>query len=202
MAKKKTKRKTNVQKVQKTKSIDINVYVEKYFWLIIPFLTIVYFISSRYSQGFYQDDEIAQYINMLKFWTDPSVILGNNPKPGYKIFMVLPALFSYDTVLIVNSLIASLTVYFTYLMIKAYKVSYAFFGAVLLDFQTLFFDLSFRFYYEIFPALCIFHFLILHKKEMFFWSALVIGYVFTVSKEMAIVIIVVSLFCISNKHYT
>ena len=202
MAKKKTNRKTNVAKVQKSKSIDINVYVDKYFWLIIPILTIIYFVSSRYSQGFYQDDEIAQYINMLKFWSDPAVILGNNPKPGYKIFMVLPALFSYDTVLIVNSLIASLTVYFTYVMIKAYNINYAFFGAVLLAFQPLFFDLSFRSYSEIFTALCIVIFLILYKKEMFFWSALVIGYVFTVRQEIALVIIVLAILFIRNKHYT
>ena len=102
---------------------------------------------------------------MIKFWIDPGVILGNNPKPGYKIFMVIPALFGYQGVLIVNSLIASLAVYFTYLLIKAYKIKYAFFGALLMAFQPLFFDLSFRSYSEIFTALCIAIALILFSKE-------------------------------------
>ncbi|MCX6164753.1 MAG: hypothetical protein NTU73_07850 [Ignavibacteriae bacterium] len=145
--------------VKNVKTID--EYIGKYFWVVIPVLAVIYYISSRYSQGFYQDDEISQYLNMLQFWRDPSVILGNNPKPGYKIFMVIPALFGYDVVLFVNSLFASLAVYFTYKLLKIYNVNYAFFGALLLATQPLFFDLSFRSYSEIFTALVIVIFLII-----------------------------------------
>jgi hypothetical protein len=72
---------------------------------------------------FYHDAEIAQFLYMIDFWKNPSLILGNNPKPGYKIFMVLPALLGYEPVLFVNSLIAGLTVYFTYRLLKVYEVS-------------------------------------------------------------------------------
>lgn len=122
----------------KSKSADLDAIVDKYFWLVIPIFAVIYFISSKYSTGFYQDDEIGQYINMIQFWTDPFAILGNSPKPGYKIFMVLPSLFGYDTVLAFNSIIASLTVYFTYILLKVYKIKYAFFGALLLSVQPLF----------------------------------------------------------------
>ena len=66
----------------------IDDLVSKYFWLVIPVLTILYFVYKNVSVGFYQDDEIAQYINMINFWHDPAVILGNFAKPGYKIFLV------------------------------------------------------------------------------------------------------------------
>jgi hypothetical protein len=198
VAKKKTNRKN---KVQKSKSVDINIYIEKYFWLVIPILTIVYFISSKYSIGFYQDDEIGQYNQMIKFWIDPGVILGNNPKPGYKIFMVVPALFGYPAVLIVNSLIASLAVYFTYLLIKIYKIKYAFFGALLMAFQPLFFDLSFRSYSEIFTALCFAISLILFHKEKFFLSSLVIGFIYTIRQEVALLILILIIIFIRRKNY-
>ena len=198
MAKKKTNQKP---KVQKSKTIDVNVYVEKYFWLAIPILTIVYYISSKYSIGFYQDDEIGQYNQMIKFWIDPGVILGNNPKPGYKIFMVVPALFGYQGVLIVNSLIASLAVYFTYVLIKTYQIKYAFFGALLMAFQPLFFDLSFRSYSEIFTALCFAVSLILYHKEKFFLSSLVIGFIYTIRQEVALLILILIIIFIRRKNY-
>ncbi len=80
----------NKQKQSKINKVIISNVIDeklgKYFWIVIPILTVIYFISSRYSVGFYQDDEISQYINMIDFWANPSVILGNAPKPGWKIF--------------------------------------------------------------------------------------------------------------------
>jgi hypothetical protein len=195
--------KTAAKKVQpvvkNVKTID--EYIGKYFWVVIPVLAIIYYISSRYSQGFYQDDEISQYLNMLQFWRDPSVILGNNPKPGYKIFMVIPALFGYDVVLFVNSLFASLAVYFTYKLLKIYNVNYAFFGALLLASQPLFFDLSFRSYSEIFTALVVVIFLILYKKEYYLIAALVCGYIFTIRQEIAIFGLILGIIFFKEKRF-
>ena len=175
--------------------------IEKYFWFVIPVFTLIYYISSKYSLGFYQDDEIAQYLNMIEFWTNPSVILGNNPKPGWKIFTVIPALISYDAVLIFNSFIASLTVYFTYRLIKLYEIPYAFFGALLLGIQPLFFDLSFRSYSEIFTALLIVFFLILYKKEQYIFSSVILGYIYTVRQEIAVFIVIFAVILIINKKF-
>ena len=60
----------------------IDARIDKYFWVVIPILTLVYFWISNISQGFYQDDEIAQFLNAIKFKVDAFSILGNNPKPG------------------------------------------------------------------------------------------------------------------------
>jgi hypothetical protein len=190
----------NVPSAQKN-VFDIENAVSKYFWLVIPVLAIVYYISSKYSQGFYQDDEISQYINMIDFWSNPSAILGNNPKPGYKIFMVIPALFGYQPVLFVNSVIASLTVFFTYKMLKVYNVNYAFFGALLLATQPLYFDLSFRSYSEIFTSLVIVIFLILYKKEYFLIAALIAGYIFTIRQEIAIFCIILGIIFLKKKRW-
>ena len=172
---------------------DFEKKYSRYFWLIIPVLAILYYSYRKISMGFYQDDEVAQYINMIQFWQDPWVILGNGPKPGYKIFMVIPALISYDAVLITNSLIAAAAVYLTYLMIRAYNVSYAIVGALLLASQPLFVDLSFRSYSEIFTALCLVSFLLLYKKEKFLFAALLLGYIYTVRQEIALLIIIIGI---------
>ena len=189
-----------IPKKPETKN-EIIPYIEKYFWVVIPLFTVIYFLSSRYSQGFYQDDEIAQFLNMIDFWKNPSLILGNNPKPGYKIFMVLPALLGYEPVLFVNSLIAGLTVYFTYRLLKVYEVSYAFFGALLLAVQPLFFDLSFRSYSEIFTSLAVILFLISYKKEKYILSGLILGYIFTIRQEIAILCLIVGVMFLFKKEY-
>jgi hypothetical protein len=202
----KIKKKTSAQQksihLKDVQSLDKNELLDKFFWLIIPVMTVIYFISSKYSVGFYQDDEVGQYINMVQFWGDPFIILGNYPKPGYKIFTVIPALFGYNTVLIFNSLIAAVTVYMTYVLIKVYNIRYAFFGAVLLAFQPLFFDLSFRSYAEIFTALCMVIFLILFRKEKYFLSGLMLGYIFTIRQETALLILIMAVIFFRRKEWT
>ncbi len=173
----------------------------QYFWLLIPVLTILYYSYRNIAVGFYQDDEVAQYINMLQFWKDPWAILGNGPKPGYKIFTVIPALISYDAVLIFNSLIAASTVYLTYILLKSYKIGFAYIGALLLATQPLFVNLSFRSYSEIFTALLIVTFLIFYNKDKYFLSGLLLGYIFTVRQEIALLIIVIAFLFIRKKEY-
>ena len=173
----------------------------KYYLLIIPVLAVIYYSYRYIALGFYQDDEVAQYINMLNFWHDPWAILGNGPKPGYKIFMVIPAIFGYDYVLMLNSLIAAVTVYMTYYLLRTYKIPYAILGALLLAAQPMFVELSFRSYSEIFTSLLIVSFLILYKKEKFFFSALLCGYIFTVRQEIALLLLVMAVIFFRKKQY-
>jgi len=182
--------KSKEQKTVKKQEVPYEEYIDRYFWLVIPVFAIIYFWLSNISVGFYQDDEIAQYLNAVKFKVDVFSILGNNPKPGWKIFLVLPAMIDYKAVLIFNALVASLTVFFTFKLLKEYQIRYAYFGALLLAVQPLFFDLSFRTYSEIFTALLIVVFLILYKREYYLLSGLLIGYVFTIRQEIAVFIVV------------
>jgi len=196
----KTKNKS-VKKSSNNKSFDIDNAIDKYFFLIIPLLTVIYYLISKISLGFYQDDEIAQYINMVDFWNDPSAILGNNPKPGWKIFLVIPSLFGYNSVLIMNSLIASLAVFFTFKMLREYEVKYAFFGALLLATQPLFFDLSFRSYSEIFTAMLFALFFIAYRKEKYLLSSFILGYIFTVRQETVFLLLIYFIILLVKKEY-
>lgn len=182
-------------------TVNVDEIFGKYVWLLIPLLTFLYYLIKFYSEGFYQDDEIAQYLNMIQFWKDPSVILGNNPKPGYKILMVIPALISYDAVLLTNSLIAALTVFFTYKLLRIYEIKYAFAGTILLATQPLFVDLSFRSYSEIFTSLCIVIFLILYRKEKYFFAALLVGYIYTIRQEIAVFAVIFAVILLRKKKY-
>lgn len=173
--------------------------IDNYFWLVIPVLTLIYYWISNISIGFYQDDEIAQYLNAIKFNVDPFAILGNNPKPGWKIFLILPALLNYKAVLIFNSFVAALAVFFTFKVLKEYQLKYAFFGALLLALQPLFFDLSFRTYSEIFTALLVVIFLLLYKKEKFLISGLLMGYILTIRQELIIFAFILFILFIYNK---
>ena len=187
--------------VVKSTSPDLDLVIHKYFWLVIPLFAFIYYMSSKYSTGFYQDDEIGHFVNMLDFWTDPSVILGNWPKPGYKLFMVVPSLLGLQAVLIANALIASVTVYLTYVLLRTYKIKYAFFGGLMLAFQPLFFDLSFRSYAEIFTALLIVLMILFYKKEMYFLCGLACGYIFTVRQEIALIGIALAIIFFMRKNY-
>lgn len=204
-----SKKKTTVNSAKKQDSVlnipysqtTFEAKYSKYLWLIIPILTFLYYSYRKIAVGFYQDDEVAQYINMLQFWQDPFSILGNGPKPGYKIFMVVPALISYDAVLIINSLIASITVYLTYILLKVYKVNFAYLGALLLATQPMFVGLSFRSYSEIFTSLCLATFLILYKKDKFLLSGLILGYIFTIRQEIVLLILIIGVIFIRGKYY-
>ena len=50
---------TSGKKIQNSAGLDENPVIVKYFWLIIPVLTVIYYLSSKYSVGFYQDDEVG-----------------------------------------------------------------------------------------------------------------------------------------------
>lgn len=183
------------------KTSDLDVLLEKYFWLIIPILAVIYYMVSRSSTGFYQDDEMGHYLNMRDFWTHPGAILGNWPKTGYKLVMVLPSLLGYQGVLFFNSLIASATAYMTYIVLREYKIKYAFFGALILALQPLYFDLSFRSYAEIFSGLLFLLTVYLYKKDKLFLSGLVLGYIFTVRQEVAVVGLILAVMFAMRKNY-
>ncbi|MBS1492438.1 MAG: hypothetical protein JST55_02945 [Bacteroidetes bacterium] len=196
--------KTSTQKVSsktETKAPDLDKIFEKYFWLIIPILAVIYFIVSKSSTGFYQDDEMGHYLNMRDFWTHPGAILGNWPKTGYKLVMVIPSLMGYQGVLFFNSLIASVTVFMTYVLLKEYKIKYAFFGALLLALQPLYFDLSFRSYAEIFSGLLLIFVIYFYKKDKLFLSGLILGYLFTVRQEVALLGLILAVMFVMRKNY-
>jgi len=181
---------------------DIDTYIDKYIWAIIPVLAIIYFVFSKYSTGFYSDDELGHFVNMNDFWRDPGLIIGNWSKPGWKIFMVVPSLLGYDAVIFFNALISSTTVYVSILFAKKLNLKNTSLLIFLLGFQPIFFQLSFRSYAEIFTGLILILTCYLYLIEKYNFSMLLLGYLFLLRQETAVIIIlVVAYLVISKKKY-
>src|SRR5512141_2429278 len=126
---------------------------ERQLWLLTAATAAVYAIYSLFSDGFYQHDEIAHYLNMVDFWGDPKAILGNWAKPGFKLLYVLPALGGHVPVLLLNCAISALACYVAYKTAQKLGSAYPLFAFLLLAFQPMWLQLSFRTYSEPISAL-------------------------------------------------
>ncbi|MBZ0204392.1 MAG: hypothetical protein K8I03_15365 [Ignavibacteria bacterium] len=186
---------------QKAIVYNVDKDYSKYYWLIVPLLVIIYYIYSRYSNGFYQDDEVAHFINMRDFWTDPFIIMSNWGKPGWKIFMVLPSLLGYDFVVIFNSIITAVTAYFTILLAKELKLKNSILAGILFAFQPHLLQLAFRSYAEIFTGLLLVLTLYFYFKDKLILSALMCGLAFTVRQESALLCLILAIFMAMRKKY-
>lgn len=186
---------------QRAIAYDLDRDYSKYYWLIIPLLVLIYYIYSRYSNGFYQDDEVAHFINMRDFWSDPFIIMSNWGKPGWKIFMVLPSLLGYDFVVIFNSIITAATAYFTVLLAKELKLKNSILAGVLFAFQPHLLQLAFRSYAEVFTGLLLVLTLYFYFKDRLILSALMCGLAFTVRQESALLCLILAIFMVMKKKY-
>lgn len=110
---------------------------------------IGYVIFSIFSDGFYQHDEAAHFINMRTFWYNPNIILGNWAKPGYKLLMVIPSLGGTFAVVMVNSLFSAFTAFFAYKIAQILRFKNAGLAFFLMATQPMWLQLSFRNYSEI-----------------------------------------------------
>ncbi|MBR9978931.1 MAG: hypothetical protein KFH87_12670 [Bacteroidetes bacterium] len=164
-------------------------FADKYIWYLVPILVLLYYWFSQGSTGFYQDDEIGHYRNIRQFWGDPFSIMGNQPKPGWKILLVLPGLFGSVGVTLAHSLIAALTVVMTYKLGRAMNIRNSSLAALFLAAQPLYLQISFRSYSEITAALFIVLSLYFYYNERWLWAALASSYVFSIRQEFALVTI-------------
>ncbi|MCX7877904.1 MAG: hypothetical protein N2510_04585 [Ignavibacteria bacterium] len=173
----------------------------RYYWIIIPLLTLIYYIFSKYSTGFYQDDEVAHFINSRDFWQDPFIILSNWGKPGWKILIVLPSLLGYDFLQLFNSLISALTVYFTILLANNLGLKNSLAAGIFLGFQPHLLQLAFRSYAEIFTGLILVLSLLFYFRNKFTLSAIFCGLAFTIRQETALLCIILAIYMFLNKQF-
>ena len=168
-------------------TFNLDEFLDRYIWLLIPLLVILYYWFSTGSTGFYQDDEIGHYRNIRQFWGDPFSIMGNQPKPGWKILLVVPGLFGFTGVALMHCLIAALTVAMTYKLGRAMNMKNASVGALFLAAQPLFLQISFRSYSEITAALFLVLSLYFYYREQWIWAAITSSYIFSIRQEFALV---------------
>jgi hypothetical protein len=171
---------------QKTNTnIQIDNYLSNTTLLILTFvLSLVYFGFSRFSDGFYMHDEIANFNGMQNFWGNPMSILGANSKTGYKLFFVLPALGGYSVLQLFNSFLAGFTVFFSYKILQQLKSKYSLIIFFLLGIQPLWFMLSFRSYAEILVAFLLVLATFQHFNKKYVFAALILSYVAFTRQEL------------------
>ena len=103
----------------------------------------IYYLYSGRSEGFYQHDEAAHFLNMLDFWRQPSLILDNWAKPGYKIIFVLPALLGHRAAIMLQCVIAASACYLSARLADILGSPRPALSFLLLAFQPLWLQLSF-----------------------------------------------------------
>lgn len=169
--------------------------------LLTLVLAGLYFLYSTRSKGFYQQDEANHYLSMLRFWYDPTAIMGNWAKPGYKIFYVLTALLGQKAVILQNCLFAAFSCFFAFLSARNLKASNPWLAFLLLATQPLWIALSFRNYSE-FPAA---FFLILafyfYTQERYWATALLTGVVCTIRQEFYPIAAVLGVWLLWQRHW-
>jgi hypothetical protein len=152
--------------------------------LIFTLLTAVaYFTYYLKAPGFYQQDEAGHFISMLNFWYDPSVIMGNWAKPGYKLMYVLTALGGKDLVAFQNCLFAAFSGYFAYKTAKVMQLDLPLLAMVVLVTQPLWVALSFRNYSELPSAFLLILAIWAHKSQKEWLAALCMSLLVTIRQE-------------------
>jgi hypothetical protein len=145
--------------------------------LMTGILAIIYFAFSTFSDGFYQHDEVGNFMLFQSFWYDDILqTLGANAKSGYKILYAIPALGGFIFLKLFNSVVAAFTVYFSYRLLSKLGSENKLLIFFVLGIQPLWFMLSFRNYSELTVAflMVLAALQVFNKKYMI--TALIVSY--------------------------
>ncbi len=160
-----------------------------------------YYLYSFKSTGYYQHDEIAHLINMYDFWENPSSILGNWPKTGYKLVYVIPALLGTKFLLILNCLFAGLASFLAYKTAALFDKRYALLAAVLLATQPMWIEISFRNYADSFSGLILISAVYAHYKEKWLIAGLLLSFSTLVRQEFFLVAIPYGIYLLTQRKW-
>lgn len=170
--------------------------------LVFTFLlAIVYFIFSMFSSGFYQHDEVSHLLSMNEFWREPSSILGNWSKPGYKVFYIFPVLLGKNAVILMNCLVSAFTAYLVYRVLKLLNSNFAVLGFILIATQPYWVQLAFRNYSELISGFLIILAVFLHYRNRFLWAALVVSYMCIIRQELYLLMGFYGLYLLFKKQW-
>jgi hypothetical protein len=177
---------------QKLPVIDVDTWIGKYIYLLIPILGIVYYIYSTFSDGFFGDDEIVYLSQMNKFFEDPGAIILN--KPGYRLLFFLPSLLGPKFIQIAHILLTTFTVLCVYLLGKELKIKNSSIAALLFAFQPFVLQFSFRTWSEMVAAFFLVLTVLYFYRKKYWIAALLSMYLFTVRNEYALVSFILAIF--------
>ncbi len=173
---------------------------KKALWLtLMAFATYVTY--SFFSTGFYQHDEIGHYFNMREFWNNPSVILGNSAKTGYKLIYVLPSLLGNKFLIYFNSALAALTCFITFKVAQRIGSKFAWLAFFLVALQPYWIQLSFRNYADTFSGFVLITALYFHFEKKYITSALILSFAGIIRQEFLLLIPLYGIWHALNKRW-
>lgn len=152
------------------------------------------------NDGFYQGEEGAHYINMKEFWEEPSKILGNWAKTGWKILFVIPGLLGKKAVMAWSILISMATAWLSFLYLKNRGSRFPLLAIILLLTQTFWFGLSFRPICEPTAAFFLILACLWYRQNKLLWSALAFSYALTIRQEIFIPGFIFGLYLLYNRQ--
>jgi len=165
-------------------------------------LALTYFVFSLFSDGFYQHDEVANFLGAQTIWYDDLInIVGANSKAGYKLLYSVPALGGFTFLKLFNSIVAALTVFFSYKLLKKIGSKNSVLIFLLLGVQPLWFMLSFRNYAELTVSFLLVASLLLLYNKKFILSALIISFAAFTRQEYHLVLICFFIAFLMKKQY-
>jgi hypothetical protein len=151
-------------------------------------LAIIYFVFSTLSDGFYQHDEVGNFMAAQRIWYDDIIqILGANTKSGYRLLYALPALGGFAFLKLFNSLVAAFTVYFSYKLLAKLGSKNKLLIFFVLGLQPLWFMLSFRNYAELTVAFLLVMTALQFFNKNYIIAALIVSYVAFTRQEYHII---------------
>ena len=201
MSKPKNKDSNSPQKEKKTENSFSFGEKDSHLWVLSLLAFFGFIFYSTKSVGYYQDDEIAHFMSMMGFWDDPTSIMGNWSKPGYKLLYVLPATFGYQTVLYLNCLISALGCFLAAKIAQHFNPKAAVFALILAATQPIWIEMSFRNYADILSGVLLVASIYFALKEKWIVSSLFLSYDILVRQEFLILLLFFGVYLLIKRKW-
>lgn len=189
-------------RTKSTTSVDIPIYKPDHIKkLYLIFLALGFSVYSIISEGFYMDDEIGHFVTAKDAISDLWLIFTYWSRPFVKIWYVIPSQFGIIGSHILTIIISLITVNFTYKVAKQLGIEQKASTMLFLGLQPLYFQLSFRFYTEIWGALAIIMIIYYWNKKSYNILAFIASYAFAIRQELGLIAIILSIYFVLNRKW-
>lgn len=174
---------------------------ESHLWALTGLAFLGFYFYSKKSIGYYQDDEIAHFMSMMGFWDDPTSIMGNWAKPGYKLLYALPVKLGYNFVLLLNCAISALGCWFAAKTAQHFNKNAAVFALLLAATQPVWVEMSFRNYADILSGVLLIASIYFALKEKWLLSSLILSYDILVRQEFLVLLLMYGLYLLIQRKW-
>lgn len=174
---------------------------ESHLWLLTLLAFFGFYYYSTKSTGYYQDDEIAHFMSMIGFWDDPTSVMGNWAKPGYKFLYAIPAKFGYQAVLIINCIVSALGCWLAAKVVQHFSPKAAVFAFILAATQPVWIEMSFRNYADTLSGVLLIASIFFALKEKWLVSSFFLSYDILVRQEFLVLLLFFGIYLLIKRKW-